>query len=122
MLETLHYHTLNEPQYIKNLLNSLDAINLATGEDDRNPPIEIKIKPSFKQTKLYKDGKIYYNEIEEIPDSAYTNLRAYGIDISKLSTVRYYKTTRENSYNTNAPINLKIAPLEGIDIRYFKKL
>ncbi|MCW6680733.1 DEAD/DEAH box helicase family protein [Aerococcaceae bacterium NML130460] len=121
LLETLHYHTLNEPQYIKNLLNSLDAINLATGEDDRNPPIEIKIKPSFKQTKLYKDGKIYYNEIEEIPDSAYTNLRAYGIDISKLSTVRFYKTTRESSYNTNATINLKIAPLEGIDIRYFKK-
>ena len=36
LLETLHYHTLNEPQYIKNLMASLDKMNLATGTDEKN--------------------------------------------------------------------------------------
>ena len=71
LLETLHYHTLNEPQYIKNLMASLDKMNLATGTDEKNPPIEIKLKPSFKKTQIFKTGKLYYNETEEIPDSHY---------------------------------------------------
>lgn len=121
LLETLHYHTLNEPQYIKNLMASLDKMNLATGTDEKNPPIEIKLKPSFKKTQIFKTGKLYYNETEEIPDSHYVNLRAYGIEISKLANVTYFKSTYETAYLSAEAIELKTSQLRGIDIRYFRK-
>ena len=35
ILETIHYHTINEPQYLKNLVSALDEMNLPTGEDKR---------------------------------------------------------------------------------------
>src|SRR5699024_447521 len=31
ILETIHYHTINEPQYLQNLVKSLDEMNLPTG-------------------------------------------------------------------------------------------
>ncbi|RJX42541.1 restriction endonuclease [Streptococcus agalactiae] len=121
LLETLHYHTLNEPQYIKNLMISLDKMNLATGTDGKNPQIEIKLKPSFKKTRIYKTGKLYYNETEEIPDSHYKQLRDYGIEISKIATIPYFKSTYETDYLTAESIESKTSQLREIDIRYFKK-
>lgn len=121
LLETLHYHTLNEPQYLKNLMSSLDKMNLATGTDEKNPPIDIRLKTSFKKTQIYKMGKLYYNETKEIPDSHYVNLRAYGIDISKIATVPYFKSSYEASYRSTETRALKTSPLKGIDSRYFKK-
>lgn len=121
LLETLHYHTLNEPQYIKNLMASLDKLNLATGIDEKNPPIAIRLKPSFKKTQIYKTGKLYYNETEEILDSHYVNLRAYGIDIAKIANVPYFKSTYETTYLTVEARESKTSQLRGIDIRYFRK-
>ena len=121
LLETLHYHTLNEPQYIKNLMTSLDKMNLATGTDEKNPLIEIRLKPSFKKTKVFKTGKLYYNETEEIPDSHYVNFRAYGIEISSIANITYLKSTYETAYLSAEAIESKTVQLRGIDIRYFKK-
>ena len=121
LLETLHYHTLNEPQYIKNLMASLDKMNLATGTDGKNPPLEIKLKPSFKKTQIFKTGKLYYNETEEIPDSHYVNLRSYGIEISKIANITYFKSTYETAYLSAEEIESKTSQLKGVDIRYFKK-
>ena len=42
ILETIHYHTINEPQYLKNLVSALDEMNLPTGEDKKNPLIDGK--------------------------------------------------------------------------------
>ncbi|AQS55758.1 hypothetical protein [Novibacillus thermophilus] len=36
ILETIHYHTINEPQYLKNLVESLNEMNLPTGTDEKN--------------------------------------------------------------------------------------
>ena len=121
LLETLHYHTLNEPQYIKNLKASLDKMNLATGTDEKTPLLDITVKPSFKKTDIYKKGKLFYNETEQIPDSHYINFSAYGIEIAKLSTVPYFKSTRESAYRSNDTADLQTVPLKDIDIRYIKK-
>ena len=121
LLETLHYHTLNEPQYIKNLMASLDKMNLVTGKDEKNPPIEIKLKSSFKKTQIYKTGKLYYNETEEISDEHYVNLSSYGIDVSKIANVPYFKSTYETTYLAAEKVESKISQLRDIDIRYFKK-
>lgn len=44
ILETIHYHTINEPQYLKNLVAALDEMNLPTGEDKKNPLIDVRVK------------------------------------------------------------------------------
>lgn len=121
LLETLHYHTLNEPQYIKNLMASLNKLNIATGTDGKNPLIDINLKPAFKRSSIYKTGKIFYNETEAIPESYYSDFFSYGININNLSTVRYLYSTREISYRDNEEIELKVVPLPGIDTRYFIK-
>src|SRR5699024_879953 len=61
ILETLHYHTINESSYIKNLNKSLDKAKVQFAEDGYER-LEAKVKPSFKKTSLFKEGYIYINE------------------------------------------------------------
>ncbi|MFC7322394.1 DEAD/DEAH box helicase family protein [Halobacillus campisalis] len=98
ILETIHYHTINEPQYLKNLLSALDEMNLPTGEDKRNPPIEVKVKNSFKRTDVWKYGKIYYNETVEVSDDYYDSLDKYGIDTKRDVVIPYISTLKEVGY------------------------
>lgn len=98
ILETIHYHTINEPQYLKNLVNALDELNLPTGEDKKNPLIDIKVKPSFKRTNAWKYGKIYYNETVEVLDNHYDSLEKYGIDTKSDVVIPYIFTLKEVGY------------------------
>ncbi|MBG9980472.1 DEAD/DEAH box helicase family protein [Facklamia lactis] len=100
LLETLHYHTVNEPQYLKNLVAALNEMNLPTGEDKKNPLLDVKIKPSFKRTKLWKEGAIYYNEKVEVDDSYYDNLAKYGIDNQSDITINWKFTAKEVTYQS----------------------
>ena len=121
-LETLHYHTMNEPQYLKQLVGSFKQMDLPTGQDKKNPPIEIKVKPSFKKTDTYKTGKIYYNEAEDVSDEWFDSIEKYGInhksDISRSlnfgSREVSYKATVEN-------IETKTIGIEKFDVRFIKK-
>ncbi|MFT8930230.1 MAG: DEAD/DEAH box helicase family protein [Sporolactobacillus sp.] len=121
-LETLHYHTMNEPQYLKQLVGSLKQMDLPTGQDKKNPPIEIKVKPSFKKTDTYKIGKIYYNEAEDVSDEWFDSIEKYGInhkvDISR--SLNY--GSREVSYKaTVESIETKTIGIEKFDVRFIKK-
>lgn len=121
-LETLHYHTMNEPQYLKQLVGSLKQMDLPTGEDKKNPPIEIKLKSSFKKTDAYKQGKLYYNEVEDVEDEWFDSIDKYGInhptDISR--SLNY--GSREVSYKENAGITeTKVISVSKFDARYIKK-
>lgn len=121
-LETLHYHTMNEPQYLKQLVGSLKQMDLPTGQDKKNPPIEIKVKPSFKKTDTYKSGEIYYNEAEDVSDEWFDSIEKYGInhkaDISR--SLNY--GSREVSYKaTVESIETKTIGVEKFDVRYIKK-
>ncbi|EMF0270879.1 DEAD/DEAH box helicase family protein [Enterococcus hirae] len=121
-LETLHYHTMNEPQYLKQLVGSLEQMDLPTGQDKKNPPIEIKVKPSFKKTDTYKTGKIYYNEAEDVSDEWFDSIEKYGInhksDISR--SLNY--GSREVSYNATVEyIETKTIGIEKFDVRFIKK-
>lgn len=121
-LETLHYHTMNEPQYLKQLVGSLKQMDLPTGQDKKNPPIEIKVKPSFKKTDTYKTGKIYYNEAEDVSDEWFDSIEKYGInhkaDISR--SLNY--GSREVSYKAAVEsIETKTIGVGNFDVRYIKK-
>jgi len=100
LLETLHYHTVNEPQYLKNLVAALNEMNLPTGEDKKNPLLDVKIKPSFKRTKLWKEGAIYYNEKIDVDDTYYDNLGKYGIDNQSDITINWKFTAKEVMYQS----------------------
>lgn len=79
ILETLHYHTVNQSNYIKNLNLSLDKAKVQVAEDGYER-LQAKVKPSFKKTALFKKGYIYTNE--KIPTSVedYLTLNKYLVD------------------------------------------
>jgi len=98
IMETIHYHTINEPQYLKNLVNALDEMNLPTGEDKKNFPLDVKVKPSFKRTDVWRHGKIYYNETVEVADDYYDSLEKYGVNTSEDVKIPYILGMKEVSY------------------------
>jgi len=98
IMETIHYHTINEPKYLENLVNALDEMNLPTGEDKKNPLLDVKVKPSFKRTEVWKHGKIYYNETVEVEKDYYDSLEKYGVNTTEDVKVPYISTLKELSY------------------------
>lgn len=101
ILETLHYHVINEPQYLKNLVEALDNMNLPSGEDKKNPLIDVKLKKSFTQTEVWEKGKIYYNQTIEVDDSYYDRLSKYGVDNKNDIIVKWRFTSQELGYKDN---------------------
>ena len=121
-LETLHYHTMNEPQYLKQLVGSLKQMDLPTGEDKKNPPIEIKLKSSFKKTEAYKKGKIYYNEVVDVEDEWFDSIDKYGINHQTDISRNLNYGSREVSYQANAGVTeTKTISVDRFDARYIKK-
>ena len=121
-LETLHYHTMNEPQYLKQLVGSLKQMDLPTGQDKKNPPVEIKIKSTFKRTETYKTGKIYYNETEDVADDWFDSIEKYGINHKTDIQRSLNYGSREVSYQaTVASIETKQIHIDKFDDRYVKK-
>ncbi|EAD0971000.1 restriction endonuclease [Listeria monocytogenes] len=121
-LETLHYHTMNEPQYLKQLVGSLKQMDLPTGEDKKNPPIEIKVKSSFKKTEAYKKGKIYYNEVVDVEDEWFDSIDKYGINHQTDISRNLNYGSREVSYQANAGVTeTKAISVGRFDARYVKK-
>lgn len=79
LLERLCYHTTSEPKYIENLKQSLDDIDLPVNDDECHTILETIVKPSFKKSKLYKNGCIYYNKVEKIDIDEYNCIQRYGV-------------------------------------------
>lgn len=82
VLETLHYHTINNSTYIKNLQKSLDEANVQVREDNYVIK-EAKLKPNFKKTDLFKHGKIYINKVISTSASDYQTLADYNVETEK---------------------------------------
>lgn len=98
LLETIHYHTINEPQYLRNLVKSLDKMNLPTEKDTKNPLLDFKVKGSFKRSNAWRFGKLYYNEAIEVSDEHYDSLEKYGIDNKKDIKIEYRFSAQELDY------------------------
>ncbi len=121
-LETLHYHTMNEPQYLKQLVGSLKQMDLPTGQDKKNPPIEIKVKPAFKRTETYKTGKIYYNEAEDVADEWFDSIEKYGINHKTDISRSFNYGSREVSYQAQVALTeTKTISVGKFNDRYIKK-
>lgn len=95
LLETLYYHTINNSKYIDNLNKSFDKMDLIVNQDADYQTFSAKVKSKFKQTSFYKNGSLFYNKTEEVPDSEYKNIGDYGIDNFTM-VIDYNLSTTEN--------------------------
>ncbi|MGW7815456.1 DEAD/DEAH box helicase family protein [Staphylococcus xylosus] len=77
VIETLHYHTINDSSYIKNLHQSLTEAKVQTNADISEIH-EGKVKNKFKKTDLFKFGKIYVNKTIPTTAEDYKNLENYS--------------------------------------------
>lgn len=89
-IETLHYHTINDSSYIKNLHQSLTEAKVQTNADISEIH-EGKVKKKFRKTDIFKFGKIYVNKTEPTTVEDYKSLenysasREYQKDLYKIS-------------------------------------
>lgn len=123
LLETVHYHTINDPEYIKRLLKELENMDLPTGEDIANPLVDIKLKNKFKQSKLYKTGFIYYNKTKRISNENYKSLNDYGLGNTSDIRLEYDISTKEAIYDKEIEDNFEKKEIVlKLDRRYFNKV
>lgn len=77
-IEALHYHTINENQYIKNLHQSLETANIEVKEDQYNR-LEAKVKRSIRKEKWFNEGKIYVNQVVPTTQEDYQSFKDYNV-------------------------------------------
>lgn len=61
MLETLHYHSVNNPKYIHELRTAMVQTGIVA---EKVKTVDLKLKDSFKETSLYKNGYVFANDVE----------------------------------------------------------
>ncbi len=64
IIETLHYHSVHNPQYIDEIKNALTEIGIIA---EKHVQVDLLIKDSFKETDLWKNGIVFINS--RIPNS-----------------------------------------------------
>lgn len=70
-------------------------MDLIVNQDADYQTFSAKVKSKFKQTSFYKNGSLFYNKTEEVPDSEYKNIGDYGIDNFTM-VIDYNLSTTEN--------------------------
>ncbi|WLV25848.1 DEAD/DEAH box helicase family protein [Aciduricibacillus chroicocephali] len=103
VIETLHYHTINDNSYIKNLQKSLDAAQIQIKEDSIQE-FRATLKPGFKKNDFFKNGKIYINRLIETSEEYYQTLEDYRVNLAFETTLdsvveQDYRTGRERLGN-----------------------
>lgn len=118
-LEQLHYHTINDPAYIKTLHTSLEQADIIADTDGNGVVEHAKLKSAFTNSDFYKFGQLFFNEVEEI--SAHErSWTSYSLD--KQYEISYKTANEVGLDNLVASSNtiLHTKTLE-LDLRYWFK-
>ncbi|EGO8512137.1 DEAD/DEAH box helicase [Enterococcus faecalis] len=121
-LETLHYHTINEKGYLANLEKSMNAVNLISSSDETVEIFETKLKNSFKNTIVYKQGNLFINESRATTSEDYSSLDKFTIP--KEWENEYIGSTVETDYQGNIHDEMVIqreSEFLHVDKRFFRK-
>lgn len=122
ILESLHYHTINDKKYIDNLTKSFEAMQLQVEDDKEFDILTTKVKKSFKKSDVYQYGKLYYNDVEDVPESEYDGLAKYGVPVAELPTVNIETATLEaTAFDTQNVAGMNETRLVKIDDALVKK-
>lgn len=119
VLEQLHYHTINDPAYIKTLYTSLEQADIIADTDGDGVVEHAKLKSAFKNSEFYKSGQLFFNAVEEI--SAHErSWTSYSLD--KMYEISYKTANEVGLDNLAASSNtiLHTKTLE-LDRRYWFK-
>lgn len=122
ILESLHYHTINDKKYIDNLTKSFEAMQLQVEDDKDFDILTTTVKASFKKSDVYQYGKLYYNDVEDVPESEYNGLAKYGVPVAELPTVNIETATLEaTAFDTQNITGMNETRLVKIDAALVKK-
>ena len=122
ILESLHYHTINDKKYIDNLTKSFEAMQLQVEDDKDFDILTTTVKASFKRSDVYQHGKLYYNDVEDVPESEYNGLAKYGVPVAELPTVNIETATLEaTAFDTQNVAGMNETRLVKIDDALVKK-
>lgn len=122
ILESLHYHTINDKKYIDNLTKSFEAMQLQVEDDKDFDILTTTVKKSFKKSDVYQYGKLYYNDVEDVPESEYNGLAKYGVPVAELPTVNIETATLEaTAFDTQNVAGMNETRLVKIDDAIVKK-
>ena len=122
ILESLHYHTINDKKYIDNLTKSFEAMQLQVEDDKDFDILTTTVKESFKRSDVYQYGKLYYNDVEDVPESEYNGLVKYGVPVAELPTVNIETATLEaTAFDTQNVAGMNETRLVKIDDALVKK-
>lgn len=122
ILESLHYHTINDKKYIDNLTKSFEAMQLQVEDDKDFDILTTTVKDSFKKSDVYQYGKLYYNDVEDVPESEYNGLAKYGVPVAELPTVNIETATLEaTAFDTQNITGMNETRLVKIDAALVKK-
>ena len=122
ILESLHYHTINDKKYIDNLTKSFEAMQLQVEDDKDFNILTTTVKASFKRSDVYQYGKLYYNDVEDVPESEYNGLAKYGVPVAELPTVNIETATLEaTAFDTQNVAGMNETRLVKIDDALVKK-
>lgn len=120
MLETLHYHSVNNPKYITELKQAMIQTGIIA---EKVKTVELKLKESFKKTSLYQNGYVFINEVESfllnenatsLGDNILNKIYKVHINSGKTSTELIF-SSKDNQVITIPYQNFKFKEL-GIHI------
>lgn len=119
ILEQLHYHTINDTAYISALHASLEQADIIAHNDGQGTVEHAKLKDEFKKSDIYRNGKLYFNDVEEIKADART-WESYSLD--KKFDIKYQtgSETSLDKLDEGETSLISIKPLQ-LDARYFYK-
>ncbi|WP_182417267.1 DEAD/DEAH box helicase family protein [Bartonella sp. HY038] len=119
VLEQLHYHTINDPSYITNLHASLENANVISQVDGSGKRVNAKLKEEFKESKIYREGKLFFNKVEEIKDNERT-WESYSLDKIFEVTFKNLSEVSLDKLSNHEDVEVYSLTLE-VDKRYFQK-
>ena len=122
IVETLYYHSFNNPRYIDEIKIALKESGLLPYETKE---IELKVKPHIKGTAFWKEGRIFYNQKKKANRTHIKTLD--DIDIEKTYNSRLYtgfmseNMAFETGKSTATPTTIKNFKLETFEDRIIRK-
>lgn len=120
ILEQLHYHTINEPSYIRVLHASLEQADIIAQSDGNGIIEHAKLKEKFKESNTYRYGKLYYNKVEEITGEK-RSWQSYSLETHFEEEYKIVNETSLTALNDDDSSVLYKLELLQLDKRFFFK-
>ncbi|MBE0515489.1 DEAD/DEAH box helicase family protein [Sulfurimonas sp.] len=117
ILEEMHFYSVNQSDYIASLTKELKKIGLLDDTDNEPKTVELKLKQSFLEDEIYKNGVIFVNKKVAQDKSAIISISDY-ISSSYKTQKRYIDNTthelkvfdeeiKEANFNKTAKYKIK---------------